>query len=437
MSAEVYLPYHRKFRPKAYSEYVGNDRLKKSGMAALRGSSKPQVLLFQGPAGCGKTTMARLMAKEYRCENRDDFTGACGKCDSCRDLEEYIESGDSGSLMNLREVDVTDSNKKQDIDELLEDAAQPAFDGGWKIYILDECHVMSNAAQNRLLKNLEEPAENVLMILCTTDPEKLLGTILSRCQYTFKVVKPSRDELANLLARVCKQENVKFEPRALSLVCVKGDFVPRKALVALEQVVREKQEVTYNNTVEVLNIVADKYFFDFYGMLLSESINIYRYITFLGNLKNDMDLKQFLDTLTAFTMRGLYISNGVLVEAMDKSEIDQYKKLFNKFNVGDVAYLLDLLLGMKNSVDIEAKLLLLGYTGLKRVATVPSVTVDTLVDPTEFNTAQEKREGDANFQGSITMSEEEKVDFVAERSQNVDVDFLAQHFQGTKINPEQ
>jgi DNA polymerase-3 subunit gamma/tau len=437
MAAEANLPYHRKYRPKTFGEYIGNDRIKKSGMAALRGENKPQVLLFQGHAGCGKTTMARLMAKEYLCENRDEYAGACGQCYNCKQLEEYIESGNSGGLMSVREVDVTDSNKKQDIDELLEDASVPAFDGGWKIYILDECHAMSNAAQNRLLKNLEEPAERVLMVLCTTDPEKLLGTIISRCQYIFKVTKPNRDELGNLLARVCKRENVKFEPRALSLVCVKGDFVPRQTLVALEQVVREKQEVTYDNTVEVLNIVADRYFFDFYSILLAESINIYKYVTFVGNLRTSMDLKQFLETLMTFTLRGIYINNGVNVEALDKSEIDQYKKLFGKFSVGDVVYLLDTLLNMKSSMDIEAKLLLLGYTGLKRKTMISKEEALELIDTSEFNTAQEKREGDENYKESVTMTEEEKQDFVTEKSSPVTADQLAKMFQGTLINPNE
>lgn len=433
--SEQYLPYHRKYRPKRLSEYIGNDRMKKSVMAALRSERLPQVILLKGHAGCGKTTMARLIAKEYRCENRDPITGACGECHSCLEMDHYIETGDDGMLMGVREIDVTDSNKKQSIDELLEDATTPSFDGSWKIYILDECHMMTNAAQNRLLKNLEEPTERVLMILCTTDPQKLLETIISRCQYIFPVSKPTRDELGNLLARVCKQEGVEFEPRALSLVCVKGDFVPRKALVALEQVVREKGSVTYENTLEVLNIVADKYFFEFYELLLSEPIDIFKYITFIGKLKSAMDLKQFVDSLLTFTMRGIYITNGVAVEALDKSEIEQYKKLFKKFNVGDVAYLLNLLLDMKSSLDIEARLLLLGYTGLKR-RQVSDLSKDNglvLVDVDSITPEKEKKEGDKNYLESITMSDEQRADFVENHKKEVTIDTLAQLFQGTKI----
>jgi DNA polymerase-3 subunit gamma/tau len=434
MSETAYLPYHRKYRPKSLSQYIANDRMKKSLMSALESSHLPQVMLYKGPAGTGKTSLARLTAKEYLCENRNPISGACGKCHSCSEMDIYIETGDADSLMNLREIDVTEDSGKQAISELLEDASIPAYDGGWKIYILDECHMMTNSAQNRLLKNLEEPADRVLMILCTTDPQKLLETILSRCQYVFGVTKPNRDELGNLLARVCKLENVRCDPRALSLVCVKGDFVPRKALVALEQVVREKQDVTYENTVEVLNIIADKYFFDFYTILLSDNIDIFKYITFIGKLKSSTDLKQFIDSLIIFTMRGIYINNGVVVEALDKSEITQYKRLFSQFIVGDVAYLLNLLLSMKSSLDVEARLLLLGYTGLRRQKANAEATIETeLVDTSAETVAQERKESDSNYLESITMSDSEKVDFVVERKKTVTADDLAQMFQGTKI----
>jgi DNA polymerase-3 subunit gamma/tau len=349
-------------------------------------------------------------------------------------MNDYIETGDSDMLMNVKEIDVTDDSGKQAIGELLEDASIPAYDSSWKVYILDECHMMTNAAQNRLLKNLEEPAERVLMILCTTDPQKLLETIISRCQYVFPVTKPSRDELANLLARVCKAEGVAFEPKALSLVCVKGDFVPRKTLVALEQVVREKQDVTYDNTIEVLNIVAEKYFFDFYTILLAENIDIFKYITFIGGLKTTMDLKQYIENLITFTMRGIYINNGVVVEALDKSEITQYKKLFSSFSVGDVAHLLNLLLDMKSSLDVEAKLMLLGYTGLKRQH-ISNVSNDlTLVDTSNITASMEKKEGDANYISSITMTEDEKTSFIDKHKQTVTGDMLADMFQGTVID---
>lgn len=440
MSEEMYLPYHRRFRPKRFIDYVGNEKVKNSVMAALRSGKRPQVLLFQGHAGCGKTSMARLIAKEYLCENRDDVYGACGECYYCKRVEEYIESGDTNYLSNVKEIDVTESNKKQNIDELLDDASLPSFDGTWKIYILDECHMLSNAAQNRLLKTLEEPVEKVLMILCTTDPEKLLPTIISRCQYIFKVTKPTRDELVELLIRVCKAEGVEYDTRALSLVCVKGDFVPRKTLIALEQVVREKQRVTYENVLEVLNIVADKYFYDFYELLLSNPIDTYKYIAFLGNLKTSIDLKQFVDGLLQFTLRGIYVAHGVNVEALDKSEVITYKKIFSRFTPGDLAYLLDLLMNMKSSMDVEAKLILLGFTGLRRnsiTTNMNSGSLPSTIDIRQASVAEEKLEGSENYLKSITMSESEKENLIENNNQALTVDLLTQMFQGTLVNPNE
>lgn len=434
--ADVYLPYHRKYRPKSLNGYVGNTKIKKGVLSALSGEQKPQVVLMTGHAGTGKTTMARLLAKEYLCENRDPHIGACGECHSCKLMEEYIETGDTGMLMNVREIDVTDSSGKQDITELLEDASVPSFDGSWKIFILDECHMMTNAAQNRLLKNLEEPAEKVLMVLCTTDPQKLLETIISRCQYVFKVQKPTRDELCQLLARVLTKEGVKYDDKALSLICVKGDFVPRKTLIALEQVVREAKEVTYEKTVEVLDLVSDRLYFDFYNLLLKENVNIYEYIAFLGKLKASTDLKQFVESLIPFTVRGIYIANGVEVEALDTSEIALYKKLFKRLQPGDVAYLLNLLLDMKQSLDVETKLMLLGYVGIlnrgqKEVK--EEAKLNDLVPVTHGSASVEKEESTKNFLSSITMSKEEEEEFIEKHSKTLSPTDIANIFGGTIV----
>lgn len=430
------LAFHRFYRPRRLSEYIGNTKMKKSIMAALRAERKPQVILMQGHAGTGKTSMARLLAKEYLCSDRDDITGACGKCYNCQQMEQYIETGDSDYLMNVKEVDATDSNKRQDIDDLLEEASIPSYDGSWKIYILDECHMLTPTAQNRLLKSLEEPAEKVLMILCTTDPEKLLNTIISRCQYIFKVTKPTREELSELLARVCKNEGIEYDARALSLVCAKGDFVPRNTLIELEKVVREKQRVLYEDAVEVLSIIEDKQFFDFYDFLMRDKIDTLGFIAYLGNLKSHVDLKTFVDTLISFTGRGIYINAGVIVEALDKSEIQQYKRIFKSFSASEMAYLLNLLLRIKNSQDIEAQLLLLAYTGIRnkgKFATSEDSEESIITDIPQSNVVDEKKAGENNYNESITMSEDEKALMVESYNKPMDADAVAKLLAGTKV----
>lgn len=299
-----------------------------------------------------------------QCENRDEETGACGECASCRAVEEYIETGNSDILTSVMEINALNSNQREYIDELLNDISIPSYDGKWKIYIIDECNFLTKTAQSRLLKSLEEPAERVLMLLCTANSEDLLDTITSRCQYRFKVTKPTREELGGLLAYVCKKEGVRYEEKALSLLCAKGDFVPRNTLVALEQVVREKGLVSYTNALEVLNVVEDDKFFRFYEILTQPTIDPMEYVAFLGELKSSVDLRLFLENLIAFTVRGIYIHNNVMVEALDESEIRKYNKIFSRFQPRQIVKLLRSLSAVRQSQAIEGELMLLGYTGL-------------------------------------------------------------------------
>ena len=406
--------YHRRFRPKSIAEYIGNEKLKKSVTEMLHNGNRPQVILLQGHSGCGKTTMARLLSKEYCCENRDEVKGACGECDACKAFDEYIESGETSGLMNLQELN---SGKigKAEAEVVMAQMEAPTYDGGWKVFIFDEAHLLTAGAMGGLLKMVEEPPEKVLIIFCTTDPDKMLNTLLSRCQYILTVQKPTRKELCELLAGICVAEGKKYDDKGLSLICTAGDYVPRNTLTSLESVIRAKDNALYDSAVDVLNAISDTYYFKFYNLVIQKTINVFEYVAFMGELKEKIKLEQFIDGLISFTKRGMYIYYGIKVDGVDAAEIKQYQKIFNSFNTGDLANILTTLLRIKSCSDIEANLLQLGFTGIRKPkayqeveGTTPNAKalIDSLSKPSA-DIAKEKTMSSEAFNKATTATEEE------------------------------
>lgn len=418
------MDFHRKYRSTTFATYIGNTKMKAKAMQALRNDSKrPQVILLEGSAGCGKTTMARLIAKEVRCEHRNDLTGACGVCESCKEMDRFIQGGDQDEVLDLKELDIGDTNKKEDIDQIMELARQPIF-SGWRIFILDEVHNLSKPAQTMLLKTLEEPPEHVLFILCTTNPEGLLDTILSRCQYRFKVTKPTRLELCELLARVCVNEKIDYEDKGLSLIAAKSDFVPRQALVLLEQVFTEKGSCKYTDAVASLSAISDEYYFKFFD-LLTKHRDVYKYINFIAGMKSSLDLKQFVEGLIAFTLKGIYTVNGVVDLELDKSEIKEFQRVFKSFSVSETASVLHALMCIKRSSSIETQLILLGYTGFESTVGGKGSEAKVEIDLNASDAGKESKISSNSYQEMVTLNEEDKEKIVSDNTQDMTLEDLS------------
>lgn len=351
------LSFARKYRANSLDTYVGNKEVKDTVRSYLR-NGRPQAILVQGNSGCGKTTISRLIEKEYICENRDDETGACGECLNCQLMDEYIKTGRSEGLPDIYEVDASDSSGKRDIDALFSDIEYPAMSGGWKIYLIDEVHLLSEGAMGRLLKILEEPPEMVLMILSTTNPERLLDTIINRCQLKLYVTKPSMSELVGLLQRVCLQEDKEYDIQGLKMIASHADFVIRDALNDLETVLTTRGDAKAEQVGAQFHEVSDKIIFDFYSAYLHK--DYVRYAGIMYEIRTKYNFNRFLTSLISFTVRGIYIINSINVEGLSKLELEEYTSLFKKFSPEEIGYILSELKKMSIG-DVETNLMTFIY----------------------------------------------------------------------------
>lgn len=398
------LPYHRKYRPNTLAKYIGNEKLKETAMKALSSGKRPQVILLWGDSGCGKTSFARLLAKEYSCEDRDDNLGACGHCANCQNMDDYIATGDTSILVNVQEIDITEQSGKRDLNAVLADMAIPSFADEWKVYIMDECHMASPGLQNRLLKIVEEPPEHVLILLCTTNPEMLIPTLKNRCQLSLHVQKPKVKELAGLLRMVCENEGVEYDNKGLEFIANRGELTIRTALVNLQQVVTEQNSAKYENAIKVFDAISSTIIIDFIRALKSK--DTLRYITLLYKIKSKMDLTVFLNELLGFVQRGVYTINGVDLDGVSEGELKVYRDLFGDMGVAQISFLLNKLTSL-DSKNIELELMMLGYTDLSNTSITKAEDI--------FNTEIKGIENEITKEISVTnkvIKEQQKEEYI-------------------------
>ena len=302
-----YIVSARKYRPATFESVVGQKALTTTLKNAIATQKLAHAYLFCGPRGVGKTTCARIFAKTINCLHLTPEGEACNECESCVAFNEQRS-------YNIHELDAASNNSVDDIRQLVEQVRIPPQIGKYKVYIIDEVHMLSASAFNAFLKTLEEPPHHAIFILATTEKHKILPTILSRCQiYDFNRI--TVEDTVEHLSYVAQQEGVHFEPEALNVIALKADGGMRDALSIFDQVVSfTGGNITYKSTIENLNVLDYEYYFKLTDSFLQNNITDVL-LLFNDVLNNGFDGNHFINGLASH-LRDLMVCKDVATVAL-------------------------------------------------------------------------------------------------------------------------
>ena len=345
-----YIVSARKYRPQNFNTVVGQSHITTTLKNAILQNHLAHAFLFCGPRGVGKTTCARILAKTINCTNITVDGEACNHCESCILFEQ-------GTSFNIHEIDAASNNKSEDIRDLIEQVRYAPANGKYKIFIIDEVHMLSLSAFNVFLKTLEEPPPYAIFILATTEKNKIIPTILSRCQiFDFKRI--NLKDTVNLLTEIANKEGINVETKALELIAHKSEGCLRDSLSLLDKIVSfTNGEVNYANTLEHLNILDDDNFFILLDYIKKEDLSnillqfdiIYKkgfegnvflnyFQSFLRNvlLFKSLGTENMMDVLESFKEKYIALAADIdsfyiitLLNILNEGEI-QYKDSYNK-----------------------------------------------------------------------------------------------------------
>ncbi len=263
---ENFIVSARKYRPDTFQTVVGQASITSTLKNAIKNNQLAHAYLFCGPRGVGKTTCARIFAKTINCQNLTSEIEPCNECESCKAFN-------GNRSYNIHELDAASNNSVDDIRNLTDQVRIPPQIGHYSIYIIDEVHMLSQAAFNAFLKTLEEPPRHAIFILATTEKHKIIPTILSRCQiFDFNRIKIF--DISGHLSYVAKSEGVSIESEALNVIAQKADGAMRDALSILDQIVSfSGKSITYKDVISNLNVLDYDYYFRMVDLFLSNDIS--------------------------------------------------------------------------------------------------------------------------------------------------------------------
>jgi DNA polymerase-3 subunit gamma/tau len=336
----------RKYRPNTFASVVGQEHVTTTLQNAIKNNQLAQAFLFCGPRGVGKTTCARILAKALNCQNPDEDMEPCGTCDSC------ISFG-HGTSMNIRELDAASNNSVEDIRNLVDQVRYMPQNGKYKIYIIDEVHMLSNQAFNAFLKTLEEPPSYAIFILATTEKHKIIPTILSRCQI-FDFNRIQVKEIVLHLKSIAEKEKIEAEEEALHLIAQKADGALRDALSLFDLITTyaSGRKIEYAKVIENLHILDYDYYFRMTRHLLaSENADVL--LTLDEISRKGFDGHHFINGLAEHFRNLLVCKDERTLSILDVSEnvVRQYKEQAAQCSV---SFLLSCI-NLANQCDIQYK----------------------------------------------------------------------------------
>ena len=315
----------RKYRPQTFDTVVGQRSITSTLKNAIKTDHLAQAFLFCGSRGVGKTTSARILAKTINCFNRTENIEACDSCDSCL-------SFNTGNSLNVYELDAASNNSVDDIRSLIDQVRIPPQLGNYKVYIIDEVHMLSTAAFNAFLKTLEEPPKHAIFILATTEKHKIIPTILSRCQiFDFSRIRVK--DIADHLASIAVKEEITIDSESMHLIAQKADGALRDALSMFDQIVTfTGTTITYKSVLDNLNVLDYDYYFRIVES--AEKEDVPAALLLLNDIiDKGFDTHNFLNGL-AEHYRNLLVCKDVRVaallevgESVEQRYIDQAKPL--------------------------------------------------------------------------------------------------------------
>lgn len=333
---ESYIVSARKYRPSTFKSVVGQHALVNTLKNAVKSGRLAHSYLFCGQRGVGKTTMARIFAKAINCEHLTADGEPCNECESCRAFNEQRS-------LNIIELDAASNNSVDDIRQLTDQVLVPPVTGRYRVFIVDEVHMLSAAAFNAFLKTLEEPPKYVIFILATTERQKILPTILSRCQkYDFQRITPS--DIAEQLKYVADHEGYTIEPEALNVIAQKADGAMRDALSIFDQVAAASMgNITYRAAIDNLNVLDYDYYFRlvdaFADNNVEQSLLVYKDVRDHG-----FDSRVFINGVAAHLRELVVAHSPELVPLMEVTgEIaERYKQQAARCPLGKLYQAMDL-----------------------------------------------------------------------------------------------